>query len=185
MRRLGLVLVMILAFGSFALAEGWMDFEEYAEKLAALTENEWETEGAVRVLELEDDATISVCLDGSEVVAVTVEALMDGALYDYAYAAFEATGLLSEEALAGLTEIVEEGETTVDESIVIYRLIGEARECFAVCLAEQAEDLVWQSVHGGKKWHDIPPCSGMDVSRLVTDSAAEELGYDPCGICAD
>lgn len=183
LKRLIVGLLVLVVCASPALAEGLLAFEEYAANLSALTDEEWTDEGLIRVLTLEDEITVSVCLEGAEVAAITVEALQGGSLADVGRAALEATGRLSEEALLALSEIPEDGSAALDGCMVYY-LVGKSRECYAICGGEAATELVWQPVHGGEKLHVNPVCSGMDVARLITLEAAELLGYTPCARCA-
>ena len=183
LRRFVIGLLTLLSCVSPVLAEGLLSFEEYTANLSVMTDAEWTEEGPIRILAVEDGTTISVCLEGAEVVAVTVETLQDGDLADIGCMALEATGRLSEEALPALSEIQEDGSAFLD-GCAVYHLVGKTRECYAICDEEAAAELVWQPTHGGRRLHFNPNCSGMDVARLVTPETAEALGFTPCARCA-
>lgn len=179
-----LVLAMILAAAGSAVAEGMIGFEEFAENVSALCDGEWKEAGCgdILVMEIEEDVTVSVCLMGKRVGAVTVETLIDGPLDDMAYAVLGALECVDEDALEALGELEDGGEMNAD-GCVVGRLEGGLRASVYAALEEDFEELVWQSAHGGEKYHDMPACSGMDVSRLVTREAARKAGFEPCGRC--
>lgn len=178
------LLLVAMVFSFTVLAEGMISFDSYAASLSALTDAQWQEDGCAEILSLnaDDSFTISVCLSEGEVVAVTVEALRDGELEDIAYAALEALDCLDEDALAVLTEL-DDGGQAVSGDWLFGRLAGRKRECIYICAEEDYDQLVWQPVHGGEKYHRLPMCGGMDVSRLVTREAAIEAGFEPCGKC--
>ena len=184
MKRIFALMAALWIMISAAAAEEIRSFEETAAALVAVTEAEWETENEwIRVLTLDSGATVSVCLDGEKVVALTVESMLENGAQEDAQAVFAAAGLLAEEGLAGLAEIEEDADAEMD-GYRIWHLTGEQRECYAICAAEAAEELVWQPVHGGKRMHVSSVCSGMDVARLVTMDYMDSLGCEPCGTCA-
>lgn len=178
------LLLVVMFLSCAALGEGMISFDRYAASLSALTDAQWQEDGCADILSLsaDDSFTIGVCLSRGEVVAVTVETLQGGELNDIAYAALEALGCLDEDALAVLTEL-DDGAQAVSGDCVFGRLAGEKREGIYVCAEADYDQLVWQPVHGGEKYHRLPTCAGMDVPRLVTREAAVEAGYDPCGKC--
>lgn len=180
-RIFALALAMLIC-ACAALAEGMIGFDEYARNLSALTDEAWSGSGSVRVLDLGDELTVSVCLTGDRVTAVTVESALDGDAEAVAEAALDALGCLSPEAIAVLAELGGDGQANGD-GCVFGKLEGERRMGFYAALEEDFADLVWQSVHGGSKYHAKPGCSGMDVARLVTREAAADMGYEPCGRC--
>ena len=180
-RILALVLAMLI-FACAALAEGMIGFDEYARKLSALSDAEWSEGGPVRVLDLGDGLTVSVCLIGKKVAAVTVESALDGDAEAVAEAALDALGCLSPEAIAVLAEL-DGGDQANSDGCVFGKLENERRMGFYAALEEDFAGMVWQSVHGGSKYHAKPGCSGMDVARLVTREAAADMGYGPCGRC--
>ena len=181
-RRICTLALAMLICACAALAEGMIGFEEYARNLSALTDAEWTEKGAVRVLDLGDGLTVSVCLIAENVAAVTVEFAIDGDAEAMAEAALDALGCLSPEALAMLAEL-NDGDQAACDGCVFGRLGGKRRKSVYAALEEDFADMVWQSVHGGSKYHAKPGCSGMDVARLVTREAAINMGYETCSRC--
>lgn len=45
------------------------------------------------------------------------------------------------------------------------------------------ETMVWIPTKGGKRYHCVSDCSGMEDPRYVTISEAIEEGFTPCGRC--
>ena len=183
LKRYMVLLLAVLLWISPVLAEGMLPFDDYAAGLPVPAEAEWQDEGLVRVLSLEDGTTISVCLDGGDVAAVTVEALKGEGFCVSARGMLEAAGLFSEESLEQAWQIAVNSSAVLD-GVVVYHLAGEMREAYAFCAEEALEEMVWQPVHGGSKLHNSPICSGMDTARMVTSEAARALDYEPCDKCA-
>ena len=181
-KRIFALALAMLFCACAALAEGMIGFDEYVRNLSALTDVEWSESGLVRVLDLGDELTVSVCLIGENVAAVTVESAIDGDAEAVAEAALDALGCLNPEAIAVLEEL-DGGDQATCDGCVFGKLEGGRRMGFYAALEEDFDDLVWQSVHGGSKYHAKPGCSGMDVARLVTREAAMNMGYEPCGRC--
>ena len=77
-KRIFALALAMLFCACAALAEGMIGFDEYVRNLSALTDVEWSESGLVRVLDLGDELTVSVCLIGENVAAVTVESAIDG-----------------------------------------------------------------------------------------------------------
>lgn len=165
-----------------ALAEGMIGFGEYADSLSVLTDAQWTENGAVRVLDMGDGLSVSVCLIADRVAAVTVESPMDGDAEAVAEAALSALGCMRPETLAMLAEL-NGGDQEKRDGCIFGKLEGERRKGIYIAAEEDFADMVWQSVHGGSKYHAKPGCSSMDVARLVTREAAAEMGYEPCGRC--
>lgn len=167
-----------------ALAEEWVAFEEYAAKLAETYEGEWKGEGDVRVLTVEKNvSSVSVCLRGEDVAAVTVESVQNGTLVETALNALSGLGLLSDELLSSISTLEQGGELVTD-GFVVGRIAGETRECIYLAPEAGFDSYIWEPVHGGDQLHAEATCSGMDVPRLITPEAAEQTGYDLCDHCA-
>ena len=181
LKRIFCALLAMLLLTGAALGESLMSFEDYAAALDALADAEWTADGDMRTLELADEATVSVCLEDENVMAVTVEA-PKGSIMDAGSAALKALGAMTDAEIAELLDMTEAGSAEVD-ACAFWRMLGKKREGIAVCAAEDAPSLFWIPVHGGKKFHVRMGCSGMDVARLVTQKAAEEAGLEPCGRC--
>ena len=185
LKALALVLALLLGACAFAeAAEGTaLAFETFRETYAKHTQEAWEQEetGLIRSLEPGEGVTVSLCLAGENVAALTVE-FPCGVLSDAVRAAVESLGWLSEEELAAAFSLEENAELET-ETFRVYRIHGDNRDSIAVCPVADAENMLWQPIHGGKKIHDRPRCSGMDVSRMITQEAAEELGWEDCGTC--
>lgn len=179
-RVLSLMMVLVLSFA--AAAEGFgVSFEEYALYLADF--EEWKADGSedIQVLMLDEDVSLNVCLDGDEVIAMTIEAPLDCDVESYALMALSPLNVADEETLA-LLETLQSGEMLDCGGWWLGHLVGETREGICWCV-ETDEALAWQPMHGGEKRHSDPNCSGMDVPRLVTENAAEACGYERCKRC--
>ena len=181
LKRIFCALLAMLLLTSAALGESLMPFADYAAALDAPADAEWTADGDMRTLELADEVTVSVCLEGEDIVAVTVEA-PKGSVMDAGSAALKALGTLTDSEIAELLAMTEAGSAEND-AYTFWHMLGEKREGIAVCATEDAPSLFWIPVHGGKKFHVRMGCSGMDVARLVTQKAAEEAGLEPCGRC--
>jgi len=186
-KLLGAVLALMLCFACAAeemTAEMiYPAFETYAQAFAELTEEEWEPDviEQIQMLAPEEGVTVSICLDVQTVVCATVE-FPCGQITDCVRAAIENLGWLSEEAIAQAFSL-EEGAQLEAEGCIVYRVHGDNRDALSICRAEDAEGMVWQPIHGGKKIHDMPRCSGMDVSRMITAEAAMLTNWEDCGTC--
>lgn len=181
LKRIFCAILAALLLVSVALAEGMTDFDDYAAALSAPEGAEWAADGDMRVLDMGEEVTVSVCLEGESVVALTVEAPI-GTLAQAERAALEALGLLSDEEIDEFLTAVEVGKAEND-AFAFWRMQGKNREGIAICSAEDADELYWIPIHGGKKYHVNMSCSGMDVARLVTQKAAQDEGLEPCGRC--
>lgn len=156
-------------------------FEVYAQ--VAFADAEWEAEasGLIRMLVPEEGVTVSVCLDGENIAAVTAEYSI-GQPTDGVVKAIEALGWLSEDALDAAFE--QESQAMIEtEGFCVCRVAGEKREAVSICRKEDAENMVWQPIHGGARIHNRLRCSGMDVSRMLTEEAAQATGWQNCGKC--
>lgn len=182
-RILAMTVAMVLC-ACAALAEGLVDFGFYADQLSEWTDAKWtaDASGSVQVLDLGDGLTISACLSGDQVMAVTVESPMEADSADAVRAALDALGCLSPEALDALAELGG-GERTSDGGCVYGALEGELRKAVYAAAEADFADMVWQAVHGGSKYHAKPNCSGMDVARLITREAAAAMDCGPCDRC--
>ena len=175
--------LFVLLMTAAALAEGMTPFTEYAARLGA---EEWKTEGidALRSASAGEGVSVSVCLDGGDVAALTVEWEDPEGTgpSGEALAAVGALDLLPEHELSALPSLPE-GQASRTGGLVVYRLVGKGRSALCLCRAGDADRMAWQAVHGGEKLHSSPYCSGMDVSRMITAKAAAQLGIADCEIC--
>lgn len=173
---------------SFAAAQASADrqplaFEDYAQLVAGFVDGQWETEGAqcIRMLEIEQDVTVRVCLDGEYVAALTVEYPL-GQVRDCVILTLESLGWLTEEEVNAAFR--QESQDVCDVgNFRICRIEGKLREGVSICREEDAGKMVWQPVHGGEKLHNKPRCSGMDVPCWLTEEAADAIGWANCGKC--
>ena len=101
LKRIFCALLAMLLLTGAALGESLMSFEDYAAALDALADAEWTADGDMRTLELADEATVSVCLEDENVMAVTVEA-PKGSIMDAGSAALKALGAMTDEEIAEL-----------------------------------------------------------------------------------
>lgn len=182
MKKLFVALLGLLFLCTATLAEE-ISFEVYAQSFAELTEAAWEADGAqqIQMLEADGSVTVSACLEGESLAALTVE-YPAGQMTDMVKQALENLGWLSAESL----EIVYamEADTSQElEDCSVCLIHGELRYAVSICRAEDAERMVWQPIHGGERIHDKPRCSGMDVSRMITETAAQAVGWEDCGHC--
>ena len=181
LKRIFCALLAMLLLTGAALGESLMPFADYAAALDAPADAEWTADGDMRTLELSDEVAISVCLEDENVMAITVEAPI-GSVMDAGSAALRALGTLTDAEIAELLAMTEAGSAEND-AYIFWRLKGKNREGIAVCATEDEPNLYWIPVHGGKKYHRKPDCSGMDVARLVTEEAAKDADFEPCMRC--
>lgn len=188
MKRIFAAVLAVLMLMTGALAEETMvlTFGAYAQSFAVLTEEsgaEWEADGIdqLQMLAAAENVNVSACLVGENIAAVTVEFLC-GNVDENVRAAVENLGWLSAEAVDQVVSM-EEGAVLEAEGCTVYRVHGENRDAFSICRTENVGNMLWQPIHGGKKIHDTPRCSGMDVSRMITAEAAELIGWENCGTC--
>lgn len=182
-RILTAMLALVMLFAAAAAEEAGPSFEAYAQTFAQMTEEAWETDGADSILKiaLSETVTVSVCLSEGSVAAVTAEVAC-GEFPEEVRAMIENLGWLGEEELEQAFAVAE-GETAQIGSCTVYRVHGESRDAVSICRTADAENMLWQPIHGGKKIHDTPRCSGMDVSRMITAEAAALTGWEDCGTC--
>lgn len=180
--KLFAVLLAALMSGACAAAEEpECLFETYVQAVSA--DAQWETDGAeqIRMLGTDEGVTVSACLEGENVAALTVE-YPAGQIPDMAKRFIENLGWLSAESLEAV--YVMEADTSGELEGCSVRLVhGELRDAVSICRAEDVEGMVWQPIHGGARIHDKPRCSGMDVSRMITVEAAQAVGWEDCGHC--
>ena len=159
-------------------------FETYSRSFAELTEEKWEPDiiELIQVLKPEDGVTISVCLEAQNVVCATVEFSCDQ-VTGSVRAAIENLGWLSEEAIEQVFALEDNDAQLEIEDCLVWRVHGENRDCFSICRAADGERIVWQPIHGGEKLHKKIECSGMDVSRMLTDEAAMFTNWLNCKRC--
>lgn len=160
-----------------------LPFETYAQSFTELTEEAWETDDIelIQKLSPEDGVTVSACLSQSDLICITVEFPCDQ-ITDSVRAAIENLGWLSFEAVEQALAMTDDAQLEI-EGCVVYRVHGENRDAYSICRAEDAENVVWQPIHGGEKLHTEIECSGMDVSRMITVEAAQLIGWENCKRC--
>lgn len=187
-KLLAAILALMLCCSCFA--EGMEEilftaFEDYAQAFAELTEEVWKADDIeqIQVISPEDGVTVSVCLSEDYVKCISVEFPCDQIL-DSVRTAVEKLGWLSYEAIEQMLALADDA-TLVIEDYTIYRVHGENRDAFNICRTEDAEDMVWQPIHGGEKLHAEIECSGMDVSRMLTAEAAQLTGWEECKRCME
>lgn len=181
-----LVLLMCCACSAEGMEEMLVtEFENYAQFFTGFTQEEWKADDIeqIQVILPEDGVTVSVCLSGEYVKCISVEFPCDQVM-DSVRAAIEGLGWLSYDAIDQMLAL-EDDATLVVEDYTIYRVHGENRDAFSICRTEDIEEMVWQPIHGGSKLHREIECSGMDVSRMITDEAAQLTGWDECKRCMD
>lgn len=177
---LALVLLAIPA-GAEEIFEGLGDFAAYQEALVLPEEVVWTEDGALmQSVEIEEGLMLSVCLRDTQIAVLTVEYPLDM----QGETVLEALRLLGmdEETLAQVS-VMEANTEIAANGVVIGRVCGETREAVYVCLEAERGEMLWLPVHGGDQVHDLPRCSGMDVSRMVTPEAAALTQYDNCDTC--
>lgn len=176
---LALILMLLLCAGALA-EEGSLTFESYAESFEGQM---WKQDGAaeIQILEPEEGVTVSACVENGIIVALTVEFPAEG-ITEAARTAIESLDWLSEDAFEALLAMTDD-ETAELEGYQVVRIHGQIRDAYSICALENFERMVWQPVHGGSKLHDSSVCSGMDVARMITEEAAEVVGWDDCKRC--
>lgn len=158
-KRLILIAVALLMLLGTAFAEGLPAFEPYTAALSAPEGAEWKEDGDLRVMNLENDIQIHVCLIDENIAALNV---------------------LSEESLNQLSALSE--ETTL-EGYLITPMRGKSYAGIAIRPSESEAEWVWQPLRGGEKYHAKPICGRTEAPRLETKEAAERLNFAPCGKC--
>lgn len=178
-----LAVVLAMLFSGVCAAEGLepVSFEAYAQTVFA--DAEWEIDGVqqLRVLSSEEGVTVSVCMEGDNLASLTVEYPI-GQPSDSVRMAIEGLGWIRAEMIEEIFSIPSE-EVREMEAFSVWRIEGELREGISICRTEDAADMAWQPIHGGARIHSKPRCSGMDVSRLITEEAAQALEWKNCGKC--
>ena len=188
MKKILAVFLAILMLCEFALAEEQgeivpVTFESYAQCFAEFAEAEWKMDDIeqLQVISPEDGVTVSVCLSEGDVVCISVEFPCDQFM-DSVHAAIAGLGWLSDGAIEQVLALEDDALLEVDECVV-YRVHGENRDAFSICRAVDSENMLWQPIHGGMKLHTKVECSGMDVSRMITEEAAQLTGWENCKRC--
>lgn len=176
------ILAMLLLCGG-ALAEELLSFDTYSQTFASLSGETWKEDGAasIQTIRPEDGVTVSVCLDGQDVAALTVEFPSQNPT-ETVWSAIEHLGWLSESAMDQL-KALQDDETAEIEGFQVVRIHGESRDAYCICSVECYAGVVWQPIHGGKKLHSKCECSGMDVARMLTEEAAAQTGWENCQKC--
>lgn len=181
-----MVLALLMCFA--CAAEGAdpiepMAFETYAQSFAELTGEEWKSHiiEQIMTIKTEDGVTVSTCLSEGCIDCISVEFPCDQA-NDSVRAAIENLGWFSAEAIEQIFALTDDAQLEI-EDCVVYRVHGENRDAFSICRMEDAENVVWQPIHGGEKLHTKIECSGMDVSRMITVEAAMLTNWEMCKRC--
>ena len=186
-KMLAAILALMMCFACASAEEAGLvertAFEVYAASFAELTDEEWKQDDIeqIRMLSPEDGVTVSACVSEGGLVCITVEFPCDQ-VTDCVRAAIVNLGWLSEEAIEQLLVLEDDAELEV-EDCTVYRVHGENRDAFSICRTEDIEDMIWQPIHGGEKLHTKIECSGMDVSRMLTQEAAALTGWEACKRC--
>jgi len=184
MKRAAILIVILLLLPA-ALAEGLGAPEDYmsAFDASAYGDSAWIHEVGEQLISLAvgDDAVISLCAQGGQLLAISVTAPQSEDFAVLAEDALAGTGYVSEGAVR---ELLDTGTARREGALALETLSGGAR--IGVYLYDEAamDRLCWLPMHGGEKRHSNPRCSGMDLPRLITVRAAEALGFGPCEICA-
>lgn len=183
MKRIFAAVLALMMICSGAMAEEALSFEVYAQSFSELTEEVWEAGEAemIQTLAPEESVTVSACLEGGEIAAVTVE-FPCGTPSEAVRAAIGNLGWLSTEGLEQAFAMEENTSAEIGD-FSVWRIHGKTRDAISICRTEDAGEMVWQPIHGGEKLHSKSRCSGMDVSRLITEEAAELTGWENCGVC--
>lgn len=186
--KIAAVVLAALFCLSFASAEGNAGrqpllFDDYVQAVGTFSDAQWETDSAecIRMLELEENVTVRVCLDGENVAALTVEYPL-GQVGDSVILTLESLGWLSAENLNAAFEQPSQDIKRVD-GFCVCRVEGELREGVSICREQDVGGMAWQPVHGGEKIHNKPRCSGMDVPCWITAQAVKQTGWKNCGKC--
>lgn len=180
LKRLMLLILALVMLAGAALAEALPAFDAYVAAFPAPEGAEWKEKGDLRVLKLDGEMELHVCLIGEEVAAVTLVAPVETELTATAEEVFRALNVFTEEALDQLPEIAEATEL---EGMLITPMAGKAHVGIALRSAESEAEWVWQPLLGGKKYHSKPLCGRTEAPRLETKEAAEALGFTPCSKC--
>lgn len=180
MKKILAAILMLLLCASALAEEASLSFETFAQGFEGQT---WKADGAelIQVMKLEEAVTVCACLENEAVVALSVEFSKEG-LPESAKAAIEKLGWLDAESMAALLAMQDDG-TAVLGAYQVVRIHGEDRDAYCICALADFERMVWQPIHGGTKIHDKTECSGMDVARMITEEAAEAVGWDDCKRC--
>lgn len=180
MKRIAMLSLVLMLFAA-ALAEGLGTPQGYLDAFGGVG---WTSEADGRVMSLEvwDDAVVTLCARDGALLAVSVTAPRTERFEDLAEAALRDTGLVPARPLAA---ILADGAAQALDGARLVSLTGDLRRglyLYSDTLRPGAE-LYWLPMHGGRRRHINPSCSGMDVPRLVSAEAADALGFDPCGRC--
>ena len=159
-----------------------LPFEDFVQR-AAFADANWEADGTelIRMLSPEEGVTVSVCLKGENIAAITAEYPI-GQPTDSVRNALEALAWLDAQTIENAFSQTSE-EMIEADGFIVCRVEGELREAVSICRAEDAEQMVWQPIHGGARIHNKPRCSGMDAARMITEEAAADTGWQNCGKC--
>ena len=183
LKRIALIALAGLMLLGSALGEtisALPTYETYAQSYSAPEGTEWEEEGDIRVLELENDIAIHLCLVGDDIVALTIVAPVETDYTETALEALRALNVLSDASLEQIAGLQEETEL---EGYRVTPMKGKSYAGIAICLAESETEWVWQPLRGGEKYHAKSICGRTEAPRLETKEAAEALEFTPCSRC--
>lgn len=180
LKRLTLVVLALLMLLGTAFAEDLPAFEAYSATYSAPEGVEWTEKGDLRILKLNDEVEIHICLIGENVATVTVVAPAEADFSETAVEAIRALNVLSDESLAQIANLEDETEL---EGYLITPMHGKSYSGIAIRASESEAEWVWQPLRGGKKYHSKPICGRTEAPRLETREAAEALEFTPCGKC--
>lgn len=160
-----LALLPLLALGE-TLGSADSFFTRFDGPSCGLSLDEWqEKPGGVWEYAIGKDQEISVVVEEKEIVCIT--AILAGENKSKAEAILDAL-------LAALEMEAEDAK--------IGAVAGEKRNSLYLCAPDAFDDLCWQPMLGGQKYHKKPGCN-MDGPRLTTVSAAQAQGMEPCSRC--
>lgn len=94
--------------------------------------------------------------------------------------AFENEALFGEETLSALLAYQRQyalEETGIFDDATLMSLLGVSAD------AEGIDAIIWVPMHGGKKYHDTPECSGMVEPRQMSTANAAAMDFTACKKC--
>lgn len=180
LKRLILLSIALLTLVGTAFAETLPAFDAYVAALPAPEDAEWKEKGDLRVLKLENEMELHICLIGEEIAAATIVAPSDAEMSATVEEAFRALNVFAEETLEQIPALEEPTEL---EGFLITPMMGKSHVGIALRSADSEAEWVWQPLLGGKKYHAGPLCGRTEAPRLETKEAAESLGFTPCSRC--
>ena len=164
---------------------------------------EWneEAESLVYSIAPMADTMISLCVENGQILAISITAPKGDVCEEWAKYALPLCGQISRREISSyLSNKKQDREKTwnsyaenISNGFSLLFVTGDLREGLYLAQARNHEiysdgslsgdTLYWQPLHGGKCKHVNPVCSTMDVPRLISNEAAEKLGFRSCGRC--